>query len=360
MSTDNAASSVPLTPQAVLDRLAALHEQRCRESREAVPEVRLTFETCVSDWKFACGWSGLSTLYLGRKMNEMWGLTCSLRAWKTVLEPARKRTLREVCALIADPPAEPQPAETPPDAAEPTQDLDLGRMAAPDPFRLYRCPGCGYSREGLPADAMCPECGQEVDPSLILLYSSAEDMQVLRHWRHRWRQASESVSLMVAIAALAAIAVVGIRQREWGMLAVPGIVVFEICRLLIAGWRESKGGTPPQPEDRPVPWTVAAPRHLRLCPAGYRQSDQYGHVGLYPWARQQGRWRPRMQRVGMRIEEYCAADQPGRRRYVCRTRSDGNSPDTVWFCFTATPAEAERLRALLEEWQTAAEKQLSA
>jgi hypothetical protein len=37
----------------------------------------------------------------------------------------------------------------------------------PGLVRFRACPSCGYSREGLPSDARCPECGREPQDSRV-------------------------------------------------------------------------------------------------------------------------------------------------------------------------------------------------
>jgi len=66
---------------------------------EADVSIILNFNTTVSDWRCARGlmrWRPLS-----RFLNAEFNLTVSEQQWKAVLTPARKRTLRDVCELIA-------------------------------------------------------------------------------------------------------------------------------------------------------------------------------------------------------------------------------------------------------------------
>jgi len=66
---------------------------------EADVSLILNFNTTVHDWREArdlMRWKPLS-----RYLNAEFNLTVSEQQWKAVLTPARKRTLREVCELIA-------------------------------------------------------------------------------------------------------------------------------------------------------------------------------------------------------------------------------------------------------------------
>jgi len=66
---------------------------------EADVSLILNFNTTVHDWREArdlMRWRPLS-----RYLNAEFNLTVSEQQWKAVLTPARKRTLREVCELIA-------------------------------------------------------------------------------------------------------------------------------------------------------------------------------------------------------------------------------------------------------------------
>ncbi|MDM1046034.1 hypothetical protein HX004_14485 [Myroides sp. 1354] len=67
---------------------------------EADETIMLNFNTTVSDWRCARDlkpWRPLS-----RFLNDEFNLTLPEQQWKSVLTPARKRTLREVCELIAN------------------------------------------------------------------------------------------------------------------------------------------------------------------------------------------------------------------------------------------------------------------
>jgi hypothetical protein len=59
----------------------------------------LSFETTVAEWRDACDL--IRTDGLGAALNEMWQISVPLETWQSVLEPAKRRTLREVCDAIA-------------------------------------------------------------------------------------------------------------------------------------------------------------------------------------------------------------------------------------------------------------------
>src|SRR5687768_8553124 len=46
-------------------------------------------------------------------------------------------------------------------------------LAGDNPLRQEVCPGCGYSLLGLPADGVCPECGQHYGRDTVVLFGRA-------------------------------------------------------------------------------------------------------------------------------------------------------------------------------------------
>ncbi|QEH32538.1 hypothetical protein OJF2_10150 [Aquisphaera giovannonii] len=99
MNDDRPPVLVPATPEYVLEVIRDSHRQQCRFDPEADPTMALTFETTVDAWRSACDLIGWRRL--GRALDDEWRLGLSDTAWKAVLEPARERTLRDVCGLIA-------------------------------------------------------------------------------------------------------------------------------------------------------------------------------------------------------------------------------------------------------------------
>ncbi|MBB1140643.1 hypothetical protein [Myroides sp. WP-1] len=67
---------------------------------EADETIILNFNTTVSDWR--CARDLMRWRPLSRFLNDEFNLTLSEKQWEPVLTPARKRTLREVCELIAN------------------------------------------------------------------------------------------------------------------------------------------------------------------------------------------------------------------------------------------------------------------
>ncbi|WP_230381581.1 hypothetical protein [Myroides albus] len=66
---------------------------------EADVSFILNFNTTISDWR--CARDLMPWRPLSRFLNVEFNLTVSEQQWKAVLTPARKRTLRDVCELIA-------------------------------------------------------------------------------------------------------------------------------------------------------------------------------------------------------------------------------------------------------------------
>ncbi len=62
--------------------------------------IILNFNTTVSDWR--CARDLMRWRPLSHFLNAEFNLSLSEEQWKSVLTPARKRTLREVCELIAN------------------------------------------------------------------------------------------------------------------------------------------------------------------------------------------------------------------------------------------------------------------
>lgn len=99
MEIEFAPHDLPATPEYVLSVIRDEHRQQSQFDPQADPDAVLTFETTVAQWRDACdlvGWQAL-----GSSLNAMWGIHISGRQWREVLTPAHRRTLWDVCALIA-------------------------------------------------------------------------------------------------------------------------------------------------------------------------------------------------------------------------------------------------------------------
>ena len=99
-------TEVPATRDYVLSVLRDQHRQACIVDLECEPDIDLSFDTTIADWRLACDL--VSTRRLGRALNESWGIELTDRQWKSVLCPARKRTLGDVTGLIASVASRPQ------------------------------------------------------------------------------------------------------------------------------------------------------------------------------------------------------------------------------------------------------------
>ncbi|HEY9172542.1 MAG TPA: hypothetical protein VI136_09690 [Verrucomicrobiae bacterium] len=102
MRTGYAIELVLATPEYIL---ASLREEwrQCAlsegEEAEAVERQLPSFTTTVHEWREALDLVGWKSL--GQALNESWGTQFSRDQWFQVLEPAREKTLRDVCELLA-------------------------------------------------------------------------------------------------------------------------------------------------------------------------------------------------------------------------------------------------------------------
>jgi hypothetical protein len=84
----------------ILRVLADEHRQQAQIDPEADPSVSLSLNATVADWRRACdlvAWRKLS-----RALNAHWEIDAPEAEWQAVLEPARERTLLDVCRFLAD------------------------------------------------------------------------------------------------------------------------------------------------------------------------------------------------------------------------------------------------------------------
>jgi hypothetical protein len=90
---------LPATPDYVLAVIRDSHRQQCQFDPEAESDVELTFRTTIAEWRSSCDL--LDWRQLGRAIDSQWKLGRPDTSWHTVLEPAKVRTLRELCEFIA-------------------------------------------------------------------------------------------------------------------------------------------------------------------------------------------------------------------------------------------------------------------
>jgi hypothetical protein len=84
----------------VLGVIVEIHRQRTHFDPEVDPSAKLSFGSTVADWRSACDL--LHWRELGRDLSIEWGISATDAEWRAVLEPARERTLLDVCQFIAD------------------------------------------------------------------------------------------------------------------------------------------------------------------------------------------------------------------------------------------------------------------
>lgn len=90
---------MPASPEYVLDVLRENHRQQCQYDPEAEPEIVLSFDSTIADWRRACDL--VSWRRLARALNDGWSISVPIETWCEVLDPASEKTLEGVCRLIA-------------------------------------------------------------------------------------------------------------------------------------------------------------------------------------------------------------------------------------------------------------------
>jgi hypothetical protein len=99
MNNDYPVREIPAAPEYVLAVIKDGHRQQCQFDPEAEKDILLTFNSTIAEWRDACdllGWRKLA-----KSLNDWFKTNLSDEQWKAVLEPARGKTLRGVCELLA-------------------------------------------------------------------------------------------------------------------------------------------------------------------------------------------------------------------------------------------------------------------
>jgi hypothetical protein len=84
----------------VLRVIIEIHRQRTHFDPEVDASAELSFRSTVADWRSACDL--LRWRELGRGLSLEWGIDATDAERRAVLEPARERTLCDVCRFIAE------------------------------------------------------------------------------------------------------------------------------------------------------------------------------------------------------------------------------------------------------------------
>ena len=88
-----------LTPDDVLSILRDQHRHQCQHDPEAAPDIGLTFDTTVADWRYACDLVGWRQLALA--LNDYWETKIPLHKWKTALAEIEDSRLDVVAGVPA-------------------------------------------------------------------------------------------------------------------------------------------------------------------------------------------------------------------------------------------------------------------
>jgi len=87
------------SPDEVLAIIVDQYRHASQVDPEFEPDVVLSFDSTIADWRIACDLVGLERL--GHALNETWGMALKQDDWEALLEPEGQRTLRALCEVIA-------------------------------------------------------------------------------------------------------------------------------------------------------------------------------------------------------------------------------------------------------------------
>jgi hypothetical protein len=99
MNVDYPVQEMPATPEYILAVLKDSYRQQCQFDPEAEQGIVLTFDSTIQEWREACdllGWRKLA-----KSLNKWFQTDFSNEQWKSVLESAKEKKLRDVCELLA-------------------------------------------------------------------------------------------------------------------------------------------------------------------------------------------------------------------------------------------------------------------
>ena len=99
MNANYPVQELPAAPEYILAVIKDNHRQQCQVDPEAEKDIVLTFDSTIAEWREACdllGWRKVA-----KAMNDWFKTDFSIEQWKAVLEPAKNKTLRGVCELLA-------------------------------------------------------------------------------------------------------------------------------------------------------------------------------------------------------------------------------------------------------------------
>lgn len=90
---------VDATADDILLVLRDIHRQQCAFDLEADPDISLSHDSTIAEWRHACDL--LPWAKVAEALNAVWSVTIPMSRWRDVMEPAKKRRLGGVCELLA-------------------------------------------------------------------------------------------------------------------------------------------------------------------------------------------------------------------------------------------------------------------
>ncbi|MBA3481605.1 MAG: hypothetical protein H0T51_07305 [Pirellulales bacterium] len=91
----------PMSAEQVFHQFQAWHRQAV-DAGEGDPSIELTMDSTITDWLDAHLDDTWDWRSIARGMNDYWRIDVPLAVWRDAIKPFRKRTLRNVCNLIAE------------------------------------------------------------------------------------------------------------------------------------------------------------------------------------------------------------------------------------------------------------------